>query len=77
MRAVDGKLRDFEYKCEHEIDLWDKYQSCDTSEECEELENNMTEWVKENAAGHAMYHHNFRWGFEKQEDLIACKLMWG
>ena len=71
MRAVNEKIRQFGFKCEHVIDLWDKY-----SEECEEIEDDMVEWVKENASGHAMYHHNFRWGFERQEDLIAFKLMW-
>ncbi len=77
MRIVERKLRDFESKCEHEIDLWDKYQAYETDEECVELEDNMVDWIKENITGRSRYGENFLFGFEKQEDLVAFKLMWG
>jgi len=76
-RAVDRKLSDFEYTCQHEINMWTKYSNYETDEECVELEDAMIKWIKENIKGRAMYHHNFVFGFEKQEDLVAFKLMWG
>ena len=77
MRAVDEKLRQFEFTCEHRIDLWDKYEHETHSDKYETTETKMIRWLRENINGHAMYNHNFVFRFEKQEDLVAFKLMWG
>lgn len=77
MRAVDEKLRQFEFKCEHRIDLWDRYEAAIHSDEYIPIEDNMVRWIRENINGHSIYSHNFIFRFEKQEDLVAFKLMWG
>lgn len=74
MREIDEKLRQFEYDCPHEIDLWDKYEE---TEDVWPLEDKMVTWCKENLKGRSMYCQNWRFIFADENDAAAFKLVWG
>ena len=66
---IHASIRQFEYKCDHKIDLWDLGFELEEEEE-------MIEWLKENANGKVYCNGDFVFRFEDEADLMAFKIMW-
>jgi len=76
MRAIDEKLRQFEFDCPTILDLWSQL-SQEIEDEYDTRVDNMVDWCKENCKGRSMYMQNLKFIFELKSDAMAFKLMWG
>ncbi len=66
-------IRQFEFKCGHKVDLWD----WDTSRDHDVVrEEEMINWIKENANGKVYCNGDFVFLFEEESDAVAFKLRW-
>ena len=73
-RAVDEKLRQFEFDCEYELDLYGQPNFDDIDDEYHPRVDEMIKWCRENCKGRSMYKQDLQFRFQLEEDVVAFKL---